>query len=151
MQALPFIAAGASILKGVGGLAAGKENGRRLDSAAREKRRAAAEQGSRIRVDARRKHGELLANLAGGGLMGASAGGTALDLLRESQLEEALDVMELRRQGEFDAQSYEAEARGARRRGKFDLLEGVLGGASTFIGMQSDWAQARKGDSGGGE
>ena len=73
MQALPFIAAGASLLKGVGGVVAGNENGKRLDSAAREKRRAAASQGARVRTDARRKHGELLAGLAGGGLMGASS------------------------------------------------------------------------------
>ncbi len=148
MQALPFIAAGASLLKGVGGMVAGNENGKRLDSAAREKRRAAAAQGARVRTDARRKHGELLAGLAGGGLMGASAGGTALDLLRESQIEEALDVMELRRQGEFDAQALESEAKSERRRGKFALLEGVLGAGSSFVGMNSDWAQARSGDGG---
>ena len=114
MQALPFIAAGASLLKGVGGVVAGNENGKRLDSAAREKRRAAASQGARVRTDARRKHGELLAGLAGGGLM----------------------------------QALESEAKSERRRGKFALLEGVLGAGSSFIGMKSDWAQARSGDSG---
>lgn len=148
MQALPFIAAGASIAKGVGGLMAGNENRKRAYEAAREKRGAAAAQGRRIREDARRKHGALLADLAGGGLMGASGGGTAMDLLRESELEAALDVMEARRQGDFEGRALEEEGDAARRRGRFALLEGVLGAGSQFLGMKHDWAQARKGDGG---
>ena len=143
--ALPFIAAGASLLKGFGGYAAGQANSRAAREAAREKRGAAAAQGRRVREDARRKIGEQLAAMAGSGMMGASAGGSALDALRQSQIEAALDVMELRRQGAAEGRALDMEARQAKRAGQFALLEGVLGAGSSYVGMKQDWAQVRNG------
>lgn len=147
--ALPFIAAGASLGKGIAGLKAGNANARNLREQAREEGRAASGQIRRVRVEARRKIGEQYAALAGNGFEGAASGGSALDALRESQVEAALDVLELRRQGVMKAQSLEAEARLAKRRGRFALVEGILGAGSAYTGMKSDWAQARAGSGGG--
>lgn len=147
MQALPFIAAGAGILKGVGGLMAGNANAKALRAQGREELINTQAEISRVRTDARRKIGEQYASLAGNGFEGAASGGTALDLLKESQIEAALDVLELRRQGAQRAIAYEREAKAEKRRGKFALVEGLVGGATSAIGMNADWAQARRGGS----
>lgn len=144
MQALPFLAAASGVVKGVGGLMAGNSNAKSLRMQAREERVAKAGEIRRVREDARRKIGEQYAQLAGHGLEGAASGGTALDLLRESQVEAALDVLELRRQGVSRSAALEREARLEKRRGKFALVEGILGGASDFTSMRSDWAQQRR-------
>lgn len=148
MQAMPFIALGSGILKGVGGLAAGNANARAANRQALEEERASAAQRRRVRRDARRQIGEQYAALAGNGLEGAASGGTALDALKQSQVEAALDVLELRRQGALRARSLRQEARNQKRRGRFALLEGFLGAGSDFVQMRSDWAQLRR-DGGG--
>ncbi len=144
MQALPFLALGSGIAKGVGGLMAGNSRAKSLRGQAREERVAASGQIRRVREDARRKIGEQYALLAGSGLEGAASGGTAMDALRESQVEVALDVLELRRQGVTRSQALDREAKLAKREGRFALVEGILGGATEAFGMQSDWAQARR-------
>lgn len=144
MQALPFLALGSGIAKGVGGLMAGKANAKALREQAREERVAKAGEIRRVREDARRQIGEQYAQLAGNGMEGAASGGTALDLLRESQVEAALDVLELRRQGETRSRALEREAKLEKRRGKFALVEGILGGVGEMAGMKSDWAQQRR-------
>lgn len=146
MQALPFIGAASGVLQGVGGLLAGNANARAAREQAREEERAAAGQVRRVREDTRRGIGEQLAALGGGGFEGASSGGTALDLLRQSQVEAALDVLELRRQGALKARSLRREASLASREGKFALLGGFLGGASDFVRQRNDWAQAHGGE-----
>lgn len=151
LQFLPFIAAGAQLLKGAAGLQAGNANRKAAYEQAREERVASEAQARRIREGARRKIGSQAADLAGGGFMGASAGDTAMDLLRESEIEAALDVMELRRQGAYKSRALQREGDRARRRGRFALLEGVLGAGSSYLKMDSDWAQDRRAGGAGGD
>jgi hypothetical protein len=148
VQALPFLAAAGSMVKGVGGLMAGNENRRSAYAQAGEERRAAAGQIRRVKTDARRKIGEQLTMMAGGGFEGASAGGTALDALRESQVEAAMDVLELRRQGVLRSRALERQGDNARREGRFALVSGILGAGSSYIQGKNDWAQARAGEGG---
>ncbi len=142
-QALPFLAVAGSLVQGVGGLMAGESRRDAAYAQAQEERRAAAADIRQVREEARSAIGEQLASQVGNGLEGGS--GTALDALRQSQIEAALDVMELRRQGIGRSRALEREGDLARREGRFALLSGVLGAGSKYLGQQSDWAQARDG------
>lgn len=144
MQFAPFIAAAGSFAQGIGGLAAGNANAKRAELQAGEERRAAADEARRIKDDARSAIGEQLAAQVGNGLEGGS--GTALDALRQSQIEAALDVMAVRREGAYRARALETQAKDSRREGRFALLSGALGAGSSFVKMQNDWAQERRGE-----
>lgn len=148
MQALPFIAAAGALAQGVGGFMAGNADKRAADAQAHEEELAAAAQGRAVREEARSRIGELLASSESNGLEGGS--GTALDALRESQVNAALDAMEVRRQGDLKARSLRAQGKARQTEGRFALLSGVLGAGSQYLGMKHDWAQARAGDGGYG-
>jgi hypothetical protein len=94
----------------------------------------------RARQSARSSPGQFSNGFEGGS-------GTALDALRESQVNAALDAMAVRRQGIGRSDALEAEGRQAQTEGRFALASGVLGAASPIGGMKSDWAQARSGQS----
>src|SRR5687767_8537476 len=122
---------------------AGKANKKAAYAAAREEERAAGEEELQIRKDARRAIGSQLAAQWGNGLEGGS--GTALDALRESQVEAALDVMTVRRLGASKAKSLRASGKAAEREGYFSAAAGLLGAASSAHNQSVDWAQARTG------
>lgn len=144
VQALPFIAAASALAQGVGGLMAGNADKRAADLQAREEELAAAAQVRGVREEARAKIGELLAGQWSNGMEGGS--GSALDALRESQVNAALDAMEIRRQGELKARALKAQGKARRTEGRFALLSGMLGAGSQYLVMKHDWAQARSGD-----
>lgn len=146
MHALPFIAAAGSLVKGVGGFMAGNANARRQEAQAEEESRATEGEIRRLKDDQRAEIGAQLAAQSANGLEGGS--GTALTALRQSQVNAALDVMELRRQGVLKARALRTAASDSRREGKFALLEGVLGAGSSFYKTQNDWAQERRRDGG---
>jgi hypothetical protein len=146
--ALPLIAAGGSLIQGAGGLMAGLKNKKRAYAAGREEIRASNAEQLEIRKDARRKIGSQIAAQWGNGLEGGS--GTSLAALRESQLEAALDVMEARRQGTSRNAALRAQGKAAEREGYFSAAGSLLGAASGYNSMKTDWAQARSGTSAGG-
>jgi hypothetical protein len=141
--ALPFIAAAGSIVQGVGGVISARKNKQAAYGAAHEELRTSIEEQREIRKNARRQIGSQIAAQWGNGLEGGS--GTAIDDLRESQLEAALDVMEARRQGTSRAKALRAQGKTAEREGYFSAAGSLLGAASSVGGMQTDWAQARTG------
>ena len=148
--AAPFAAAGASLVKGVGGFMAGQANKKNAFAQAREERLGSAENERELRRDARRGIGTQLASQWGNGMEGGS--GTALEALRESEMNAALDAAEIRRQGAARSKSLRAQGKQAGRQGYFDLAGGILGAADSYSGMSNDWAQAKRGTSapGGG-
>jgi len=141
---LPLLAVAAPIMRGVSGLMAGNANASAAREQAGEERSAAARRVRRQKEQARTAIGEQLALMHGGGLEGGS--GTALDLLRRSQVEAALDAMELRREGATRGRALDAQARNEKRQGQFALLEGFLGAGNAYLDQRHDWAQARTGD-----
>lgn len=151
MSFLPVLAAVASvagpIVQGIGGLKAGKANSRALEGQSAEELRAAQEQERELRKDARARIGAQLAAQWSNGMEGGS--GSALDAIRESQLEAILDAREIRRQGIAKATSLQAQAKSERSKGKFALAEGLIGAVSAAGGIKNDWAQARSGTSAG--
>lgn len=141
--AAPFIAAAGSLVQGVGGLAAGLHNKSALNAQAGEELHASQQQELELRKDAARKIGAQLAAQWSNGMEGGS--GSAIDAIRESQLEAVLDAREIRRQGAAKAAGLRSEAKAAEREGYFSLASGLLGAASSVGGMKHDWAQARTG------
>lgn len=143
--AAPFAALAGGLIKGVGGALAGHAQKKSDYRAAREEALAGNEQERQARIDARRQIGQQLAAQYDNGLEGGS--GTALDALRESQIEAALDAMEIRRQGASKAAALRAHGRQAETAGYLGAASDILGGATQFGQMRSDWAQARTGTS----
>lgn len=148
MALMTALAIGGQLIGGLGSFLSSRANARRDEEQAQEERRAAAAEIRRTKDEVRAAIGEQLAAQVSNGLDGGS--GTALDALRQSQIEGALDVMELRRQGELRSRALRQRASDSRREGRFALLEGVLGAGSSFLKQRSDWAQERRFDSGGG-
>ncbi len=132
------------LIAGVGGKLAGDSNAKRLNAQARDEELSGLEDRTRLREQVRGAIGEQLAAQVSNGLEGGS--GTALDALRQSQIEGALDALELRRQTEMKATSLRTQAKDAKRAGNFALLEGVIGAGSAADKGKSDWAQERKGN-----
>lgn len=145
--AAPMIAAGAQLVQGVGGLVAGINNRKQLNAQAAEELRAGQEQEREQRKEARRAIGAQLAAQWGSGMEGGS--GTALDALRESELNAVLDAREIRRQSVSRAKSLRAQGKQELRSGIFSAASGLLGGAATYGGMKNDWAQAQSGTTAG--
>ena len=145
MSFLPAaLAVAGPLIGGVSRMDAANTNARRLDEQAGEERRAGLEDRNRTRDEIRSMMGVQLAAQVAGGLEGGS--GTALDALRQSQIEGALDILELRRQTETRARSLNVQANDQRREGRFALLEGLIGAGSAHFKGKSDWAQERRAD-----
>lgn len=142
--AAPFIAAGGTLLKGVGGLIAGNKAKKRAFASARDEELSSNEQERESRINARRAIGAQLAGQFGNGMEGGT--GSALDALRESQIEAALDAAEIRRQGTAKANSLRSQGRAAQAEGRWGMASAMLGAASGIGQAKSDWAQARSGD-----
>lgn len=142
--AAPFLAAGGKLVQGVGGLIAGNKAKKRAFGQAREEQLASNEQERESRINARRAIGAQLASQFGNGMEGGT--GSALDALRESQIEAALDAAEIRRQGVAKADSLRAQGRAAQAEGRWGMASAMLGAASSIGQMKNDWAQARTGD-----
>ena len=145
MQALPFamvaLKAAGPIIKGIGGLKAGKAANKAAKAEARDIVNTGNAQALQVRDRARKAIGEQVAAQFSNGFLGGT--GSALDYLQESQVNAALDVMEIRRQAESKAYATRMEGKAAARQGRYALAEGLLGAASSVAGGITDWANAK--------
>lgn len=145
MSFLPAaLAIAGPLISGIGGKMAGDANAKRLTEAARDEQLSGLADRTRQREELRSAIGEQLAAQVSNGLEGGT--GTALDALRQSQIEGALDALELRRQSEMRARALRTQAKDAKRAGNFALLEGVIGAGASAFKQKSDWAQERRAD-----
>lgn len=132
MVAAVALAAAASVVKGVAGFQAGKANAQAARAEARGQINAGVAQEADIRAQARRSAGQAIAATgANGGGLGT---GSALDLLREVQLESGLDRLRVRREAANRAAGLRAQAANSKRQGLFDLVGGVIGAGSAIAG-----------------
>lgn len=123
--------AGGSLLKGASAFQAGKANARMLRAEARSNIAAGVAEEADIRAQARRTAGEAVAAMGANGVQLGT--GSAIDLLREVELESGLDQLRVRRAAANRAASLRAQASQAKRQGIFDLLGGVMeAGAAAF-------------------
>ena len=145
--ALPLMVAG-QIVGGIGGLASGLANSKALRKQARGELQAGVDEETRIRDAARADMGQQVAAQFSNGMMGGS--GSALDALRESAINAKLDALEIRRDATGRARALRAKARQEKIGGVFALADGLIGAAGSIAGANVDWADARRGQSGGG-
>lgn len=136
-----------SIVSAVGSFKASRANAAALDAQAWEEQQATMQQEADLRVQARTQIGEQIASQFSGGFEGGT--GSALDYLRESQINAALDVLRIRREGTVKAMTLKRQASATRTQGNFALVSGLLGAGSSAASMGSDWAAARSGTSAG--
>ena len=141
------LAVGGKIVQGIGGYAAGKANSKALMAERRDTMREGAERELMQRKEARSAMGQQVAASFANGFEGGS--GSALDALKQSQVNAALDVLAIRRETAGRADGLQRQAKQARTRGKFALLEGMMGAGSAYLGQQSDWGAANSGKVGG--
>lgn len=149
MHILPMaLMAAGKIVQGVGQLKAGNAAKNAAFAQAQEAENAGAAQELRIRDSARKAIGEQLASQFGNGMMGGS--GSALDALTESQVNAAMDALQVRRDVAMRAASLRASGKQAQSEGRWGMAGSLLGAASSALGMKEDWAQARSGSSASG-
>lgn len=133
------------IIQGVGGYVAGQQNKRALYQQAGEEEQAGVAAETRIRETARAEIGQQVAAQFSNGMMGGT--GSALDSLTQSQINAALDALNVRRDTAAKAKALRQQGKMASTAGKFALAAGLFQAGSSVANNSSDWAAARTGTS----
>lgn len=143
MQAMSnMLTVGGSMIQGYGALQAGNYNRDAMDAAARDAEATGVAQEQRVRDRGRQAIGEQIGAQFGNGFQGGT--GTALDTLKQSQINAAMDVLEVRRQAAATATSYRNRGAMAAAEGRGAFALALLGGAAKSWSMGEDWATARR-------
>lgn len=144
MQAIPIalLAAGA-LVKGVAGYQAGQANKKIAGMNARTSLEEGNAQAIRIRDLARVQLGRQFGAQAESGFEVGK--GSAIDSLVESQTNSELDAMDALRQSQSRANAYQNQGAQAAQEGKFALLSGFVGAASSVASGAQDYATAKNG------
>lgn len=137
-----------NVLNGVASYEAGKSNRKVANMNAIDAEREGVEDEARIREQARMAIGEQVAAQASGGFQPGT--GTALDALRQSQINATLDALAARRQAASRARAIRYSGAQAYAQGRNALTVGMIGAAASLAQSNSDWGAARSGSSGGG-
>lgn len=143
MHLVPIaLAVGGGLLKARSQAKAGSQQRDALYGQAQESDATAAAQELRLRDAAGKVIGQQRAAQASNGFAGDS--GSALDALRESQVNSALDVIQLRRDASARARSLREEGNQRRAEGRMGAVATLLGTAASAFQMKGDWAAARQ-------
>lgn len=139
--ALPLAIVGGG-LKAYSSYTAGKQNKRALRAQAIEEQTAGAAKELRIRENARKAIGEQVAAQFSNGFQGGT--GSALEALTESQVNAALDALQVRREAAARAAGMRSEGDMRARQGTLDAVGALIGAGSAIAGMNADWGAVRK-------
>jgi hypothetical protein len=144
MQAIPIalLAAGA-LVKGIAGYQAGQANKKIAGMNARTSLEEGNAQAIRIRDLARVQLGKQIGAQAESGFEVGT--GSAIDSLVESQTNSELDAMDALRQSQSRANAYKFQGAQAAQEGKFALISGFVGAASSVASGAQDYATAKNG------
>lgn len=124
--------AGGALVQGIGGLQAGKANARLARAEAKAALREGVARDDEIRRAARRAAGEAIAAMGANGVdLGT---GSALDALREIEVESGLDRLRAKAEAQGRASALRYQAKVYKRQGAFQLLGGLLGASSAAAG-----------------
>lgn len=124
--------AGGSLVRGIAGFQSGKANARAARAEANAALRTGVARDDEIRLQARRTAGEAIAAMgAGGGQLGS---GSALDVIRDIELESGLDQLRVRTEAQNTYNARNFQARLYRRQGAWNLLGGVMSAGDAFVG-----------------
>lgn len=127
-----YVQAGGSLVRGLGGFQAGKVNAKMARAEADAKLRAGVAQDDEIRLQARRAAGEAVAAMgANGGGLGT---GSALDTLRDIEIESGIDRLRVKRQASNEASALRTQARLYRSQGAWNLLGSAFEAGAQAMG-----------------
>lgn len=139
-----LVKAAGSLVQGSAAQAAGNYNKAVADANATQTERDGAMRAERIRLGARSQMGEQIAAQGASGF--AIGTGSALDALKESQINAALDVLTTRRDATAKARSYTYQGNLAKAQGDNAMTAALFDAGSHAI----DWANsAAKAGAGG--
>lgn len=133
---------GGGLIKAAGQSNAGTQSRNVLYQQASEAEKVGSAEELRIREAAGKVIGQQRAAQAGNGFAGDS--GSALDALRESQINLALDVLQLRRDAAARARSLREEGDMRRTEGRMGAVATLFESAAAAWQMKGDWAAARQ-------
>lgn len=143
MHLIPLgLTVGGGLIKAAGQNAAGNQQRSALYGQAQEAEATGAAQELQLRQAAEKSIGSQRAAQAGNGFAGDS--GSALDALRESQVNMAVDVLQLRRDATARARSMREEGDQRRKEGRRGAVATLIGTAASAWQMKGDWAAARQ-------
>ncbi|WP_226018389.1 hypothetical protein [Novosphingobium sp. FKTRR1] len=131
------------LFQGMAGYSAGRRNAAAYAVAAQNATETGVAEEARVRASVRAAIGDQIAGQWSNGMEGGT--GSAIDAVRESMIQGAMDALTVRRDATMKAQSYEAQAANAKAEGANSLLSGLIGGAAKAWTAQQDWAVARAG------
>lgn len=126
---------------GVAGYESGKFNKKANYAAATQTEQDGEDTAQRIRDNARQIIGEQLAAQGSSGFQIGT--GSALDAIAQSQMNAALDVLNVRRKAAANARSLRIKGDIAKSEGENALMQGVFGAAAHGVSAYNDWAGAR--------
>lgn len=138
-----YLPAAGQLFQGIAGYSAGKRNAAALREQATMAIDTGVAQEARVRAAARAAVGDQIAGQWSNGFEGGT--GSAIDAVRESMIQGAMDAMTVRRDAALRAQAYDAEAANAEAEGTNSLLSGLIGGAAKAWSAKNDWAVAHAG------
>lgn len=128
--------AAGNVINGVGSYEAGKANRKVANMNALDAEREGVQDEARIREAARAAMGEQVAAQGSNGFQIGS--GSALDALRQSQINATLDALAARRQAAARARAIRYQGAQAYAQGRNALTVGMIGAASS-LAQQFDW------------
>lgn len=135
--------AAGQVVGGVASYETGKYNRKLSRVEAIEAERAGAAERVRILANARATMGEQVAAQGANGFQQGS--GSALDALANSQVNAALDAMNVRAEAAGRARAARIQGDLAYSAGVNSMVGGMFGAASSAVSQQKDWASARRG------
>jgi hypothetical protein len=131
------------LVQGVAASNAGSASQKILNQEAQETSAAGVQQELQLRASAREAIGNQVAGQFSNGFLGGT--GSALDLLHQSQVNAALDVMNLRTQWSSRAQALQVQGEQAKAAGQSQLVGSLFSAAGGAFKGAEDWASARSG------
>ncbi len=134
------IAAGGSIMKGIGGYEAGKTNARIAEYNKQNSWNDETGQEAQVRDQARLAMGEQIASEGGSGIQLGT--GSAADVLQQSAINAQLDAMNLRRKATIAGENDDLQAWQAKQQGKAAFLGGIEDAASSVFSGAANYAVA---------
>ena len=137
-----------SLVQGIAGYSSGMHNAKAYEAAALDDQQLGVDQEAQLRDRARLAIGGQVAAQISNGFQGGT--GSAIDALRQSQVNAAMDALTIRREAAQKSAAHKAQASGARTGAYFGLASGILGAAATAYQGGSDWAAAQRGMTSGG-
>ncbi|WP_308815572.1 hypothetical protein [Sphingomonas sp. GV3] len=135
--------AAGQLIGGVGAYEAGKYNKAVAETEAVEAQNVGAADELRVREAARAAIGQQVAAQGSNGF--AMGTGSAIDALQQSQINAALDAMQVRQEAKSRARALRIQGAIAKSQGDNALVQSMFGAASSTYRMQQDWASARRG------